>query len=457
MKLSEIAEIADGKLLGSDVEVKSFSTDSRSIKVGQAFVALRGENFDAHDFIREVLDKGAIAAIVDEKLNCENFSDANLIVVKDTLQAYGRIASFSAQGYAAKRVAITGSCGKTSVKEMLNSILSEAGSVLATKGNLNNEIGVPKTLLEIDDSHDFAVIEMGANHKGEIAYLSKLVNADIVSVLNADRAHLEGFGSVEGVAHAKGEIFSGAKSGALAILSLDEKYFDLWKSLCEQHGLSLFTCSLANPDADVCLLEKRMFENGNEITLKLFEDTFIFKVPMLGEHNVKNALIAITIAKKLGLTNEQIASGLEKVEAAKGRLRTLSLNEGNTLVDDSYNANPLSVKAAIDVLSEFSKRKVLILGDMAELGEQAEKMHGEIGEYAKERKLDVLLACGVLSKAAVENFSGTGAFYETQEKLIEALPEWYEDSRDSVYLVKGSRSAAMEKVVESLQALGEAA
>ncbi len=455
MKLTDLTRIVNGILLGTEKEFSAVSTDTRTLVAGQVFIALRGEQFDGHDFVDLAFEKGAVAVVVDTRFSIEK-SFPPLIQVEDTLKAYGQFASHCAQQFDSKRVAITGSCGKTTVKQMLKAILSEAGNVLATKGNLNNEIGVPLTLLEINAGHDFAVIEMGANHAGEIAYLSSLVKPKVVSILNADRAHLEGFGSIDGVANAKGEIFSGADKNGTAVLNLDEKYFSLWESLCQENELRLVTTSLTNVEADILLLESNLSNENSEIKVKVFEEAFSFIVPFPGEHNIKNAMIAIGIAAVLGLSLKDIASGLAKAVPEKGRLKILTIS-GHTVIDDTYNANPLSVKAAIDVLSLYANKKILILGDMAELGEQSASLHKDVGLYARQKNLDVLLTCGTLTEETFKAFAGDGKAYSQQTDLIKELPVWMQTYPQSVFLVKGSRSAAMENVVNAFVALGEAA
>ena len=332
MKLSDLqATLSVGMsadMIGADVSYQGFSTDTRTVQSGNVFVALRGEIFDGHRFLSDAFDKGVAAVVVDKAFLSQDDSQALLagrsaLVVEDTLLAYGLLAADHAAGLKVKTAAITGSCGKTSVKEILSSLLTEQGCVLATKGNFNNEVGVPHTLLDFDSSHNFAVVEMGANHPGEIAYLSKLVGADVVTVLNADRAHLEGFGSVEGVVKAKGEIFSGAKSSGCAVLSLDEKHYAYWRDLALKKGLKLITTSIEDPAADVCLKARKQDAQGYSFTLSVLGQETEVSLPLLGEHNIKNALIAIGMATALGLRFEHIAGGLAKTQPAKGRLNVL--------------------------------------------------------------------------------------------------------------------------------------
>jgi len=454
--MSALAKIVHGNLQGEDQTVSRFCSDTRNIQTGDMFVALKGKNFDGHAFVVDAFNQGAVAALVNDTFkqntefqNSEHYS-RSLLMVADTLKAYGLIASYHANSFSLKKAALTGSCGKTSVKEMMQAILQKQGKVLATKGNLNNEIGVPKTLLEINDEHDYAVIEMGANHAGEIGYLSALVKADVVAITNADRAHLEGFGSVDGVAQAKGEIFSGAASGATAVLSLDDKYFNFWKEKVERAQLKLVTTSIENSAANIFLVNEKAADFGFDLTVSVFGDHIEFSLPLAGKHNIKNALTAIAMSYALGASKESIISGLSQVKAVKGRLNKIQVNDRLLLIDDSYNANPLSVRAAIDVLASFDASTTFIMGDMAELGEQQQQFHQEIGAYAKSRGISCLLTCGKFARDTFNAFKGEGAAFEERESLLKHLKEYINFSNANVLLVKGSRSAGMEQVVDAI-------
>lgn len=464
MKLSLLAQILAAEYQGEDLEFLAYSTDTRSIKQGDIFVALVGEHFDGHEFVAEAFRLGAVAALVQTSFKHKADKQQSLVFVEDTLKAYGQAAAFHAANMKAKKAAITGSCGKTSVKEMLFAILSEKGKVLATQGNFNNEVGVPRTLLSINQEHDFAVIEMGCSRPGDIAYLSALAKADVVSVLNADRAHLQGLGTVDGVAKEKGMIFSGAKQDAVAVLSLDEKYFSEWEARAKQQGLTLITTSISNKAADISLEESQFNGKGFTLIVNVKGTVCEMNLPLLGEHNIKNALIAIGIAHAFGLKASEIAAGLQNVKAAKGRLNITYLknkNDGTTkqalVIDDSYNANPLSVKAAVDVLSHYSCPRILVLGDMAELGAEEEALHREVGAYVKEKNINVLLTCGTLSQLTFNSFAGEGKAYKDQSVLLAEIPLWLEKYPHGAFLVKGSRSASMEKVTAALKKFGEAA
>ncbi len=460
MKFADIVRVTQATVIGEpdlNALCQEFSTDSRNIQAGQIFVALQGEHFDGHDFINQVFEAGAAAALVNRVVDVD--THAVQLLVKDTLQAYGQIAAFHAKNMPAKKIAITGSSGKTTVKQMLSAVFSEAGKVCATQGNFNNDIGVPRTLLSIKEEDAFAVVEMGANHAGEIAYLSSLLHADAVSIINADRAHLEGFGSVEGVAHAKGEIFSGAKKQGLSILSMDESYFPLWKTLSEENQLTVLTCSSKKTEADVYLLNSTSNPQGSDITVKAFGETFECQVPFAGEHNVRNALLVITFALGFGLSVTSIRAGLCKAVPEKGRLNISVCANGITVIDDTYNANPLSMKAAIQLLAQYQQVTLLIVGDMGELGDEAASLHREIGEYAAQQSIDYLLACGDFAECYVEGYASQKMqkAFSSQTALLDELPEWLSATQAEVILVKGSRFTRMEKVVDFIREWGEAA
>ncbi len=464
MKLSQLIAPLNATLHGEDLSFKTCSTDSRAIDAGSLFVALKGLNFDGHDYVQEAVTKGAIAVVIEKEsgIKPENL-DVSVLVVDDGLIAYGQIASLYLSTLSIKKAALTGSCGKTSVKEILSSILAESGEVYATRGNFNNEVGVPKTLLEVSEADEFAVIEMGANHAGEIAYLSSLAQADVVALLNADRAHIEGFGSLEGVARAKGEIFSGAAQGGFAVLSLDEPFFEYWRSLVDEKGLKLLTCSMSDSNAVVFLKEKTLSAAGFDLKVSVAGEDVSFELALLGDHNIKNALVALTMALALNIPVSSMVEGLKKAKPAKGRLNVLSFTlagQNHIVLDDSYNANPLSVKAAIDVLSAYDRKRVMILGDMAELGDDEITMHQEVGAYAKERAIDVFVACGELAQHSASAFyqdHSKVSSYSNKSALLSGIQSLVPEHESAVFLVKGSRSAGMEEVVQALVDLGEAA
>lgn len=440
MQLADVARCFNAPVPEINSVITAVSTDSRTISSGSLFVALKGENFDGHDYLQAVAQKGAVAAIVDRDVTL----DIPTIKVSDTLLALGELAAWWRQQLQLKVVGLTGSNGKTTVKDMLTSILSEVGSVTATRGNFNNDIGLPLTLLEMKPEHEFAVIEMGANHAGEIAYLTRLTCPDVAILNNAGAAHLEGFGSLQGVAEAKGEIFSGLPDDGVAIINIDDVFADYWLSLCDDHKKLFFGFAQA---ADVTTTTSLESYDGCFV-LKADEQEAEVCLQVLGVHNLKNALAASAAAVSLGVGMDAIKNGLEKFTGVKGRLQVFKAANDAVVIDDSYNANPASMKAAIDVLSMQNARTVFVIGNMGELGANAEQLHADIGAYAKEKHIDVLLSLGSLAEKAAKSFGKNGKAYDDKEKLIEDIRSQLK--KGVAVLVKGSRSMRMEDVVAAL-------
>ena len=440
MQLSDIASLFNFVKPVADCVIDGVSTDSRNIQAGDLFVALKGENFNGHDYLQAAVDKGAVAAIVDHDVELP----IPTIKVNDTLIALGDLAAWWRKQLKLKVVGLTGSNGKTTVKDMLTCILSEVGMTTSTRGNFNNDIGLPLTLLQIRPEHEFAVIEMGANHAGEIAYLTKITRPDVAILNNAGAAHLEGFGSLQGVAEAKGEIFSGLKKKGIAIVNIDDLYADYWMSLCDDHKKIFFgfdeaanvTTSTPVENYNGCFM-LQLEKNETEVCLKV-----------LGVHNLKNALAASAAAVALGIDISMIKKGLEKFSGVKGRLQLFKAQNDSIVIDDSYNANPASMKAAIDVLSQQVKPSLLVMGDMGELGENAVELHADIGDYAKEKNINTLMTFGALSKNAADRFGENGFAYDEKQQLIMAASE--KIKQGVAVLVKGSRSMRMEDVVAAL-------
>ncbi|WP_018693485.1 UDP-N-acetylmuramoyl-tripeptide--D-alanyl-D-alanine ligase [Algicola sagamiensis] len=448
--LDWIANAVHGKLMGPSLKVSSVSTDTRTIVDGDLFIALKGPNFDAHDFIETAIDAGATALIVERYVRRK----VPQILVKDTRIALGELAAAVKQKVAPKTVAITGSTGKTSVKEMVSSILSQKGNVLATKGNFNNDIGVPLTLLRLESQHKFAVVELGANHIGEIGYTSNLVKPDVAVINNVSGAHLEGFGDIYGVVRAKGEIFKGLASDGVAVINQSCEYFPEWeKRLQGQKEISYGYSGTENVWAqDVQLHGDGLPEftlwvknnDGSSHNVRL-------TLPLPGQHNVSNALAASAICLAFGLMLEEIAEGLQQLNPVKGRVNVLPVKPGLTLIDDTYNANVASLRAGIDLLSSFEGKRILVFGDMGELGEQARSCHEQVGQYAQESGIDNLLTLGVLSQSASEVFQENGEHFSSRDRLIETLDHLIQQTDEPVtVLVKGSRSAKMELVVNRM-------
>lgn len=441
--LATAAGMMHGVLHGADRGFEGVSTDSRSIADGELFVALSGPNFDGRDFVSSAIERGAAAAVVASLVD----DDVAQITVDDTLAALGRLGSAWRDTQQATVVGITGSNGKTTLKELTAACLSQVAPTLATHGNLNNEIGLPLMLTRIEPEHRFAVLEMGANHAGEIGYLTSLAKPDVVAITNAAAAHLEGFGSIEGVATAKGEILDADKRPDIAILNADDEYFDYWKSRVEDTRVVSF--GLDNP-ADIRASNIDTGTGSTAFTLQLPDTTIKVTMPLAGIHNVRNACAAAAIATALGLEPGAIKAGLESVAPVDGRLRQLKGSNGSSLYDDSYNANPLSVVAAAEFLVSLPGRNWFVLGDMFELGDDARELHRRVGAELRRAGVDRLAATGDLSQAAVEAFGDQGEWFETVEELIDAIGK--DIAKDVNVLVKGSRGMRMERVVDALEA-----
>jgi UDP-N-acetylmuramoyl-tripeptide--D-alanyl-D-alanine ligase len=443
--LSDIANAVDGKLVGENITIKQINTDSRALKAGELFLALKGPNFDGHRFIESVVEQGCCAVIVDHQCSV----NIPQIIVEDTHNALGKVAALVKEKVAPKTVAITGSSGKTTVKEMVAAILTRLGNVLATQGNFNNDIGVPLTLLRLEHTHDFAVVELGANHMGEIAYTSALVKPDVAIINNIAAAHLEGFGDLCGVARAKGEIFEGLCSDGIALYNQDCKLANKWQWRLVDKEVRKFSCF---SKSDCYSSDVILDENGcASFKLNTYAGNTYIELNVPGKHNVCNAVAAAAIALEFNASLDDIRLGLAEMSAVKGRLNLYQLNDDFKLIDDTYNANVESIKAATDLLSNYSGRRILILGDMGELGAQARSYHQEVGEHAKQKKIDNLLTLGVLSQNTADAFGGQ--HFSDKEQLMNNLKSLLvnEDQQISI-LVKGSRSAHMENVVQDIMA-----
>ncbi|MEW8026951.1 MAG: UDP-N-acetylmuramoyl-tripeptide--D-alanyl-D-alanine ligase [Candidatus Thiodiazotropha sp.] len=444
--LSQVAENLYGTRAGEDVSFSSVSTDSRTLQENDLYVALKGPNFDGHAFIGQALDKGAVAVMVSEPQNPE----IPQLRVSDTRLGLGRLASVWRDSFAVPLIAITGSNGKTTVKELLAAILRQRGSVLATRGNLNNDIGLPLTLLRLQ-GEAYAVVEMGANHPGEIGYLSQIAHPDVALITNSGAAHLEGFGDLQGVARAKGEILSGLKPTGIAVLNADDDYFPLWRELLgERRLLSFGGSSHAAVQCDLSRAEMRWTESGfyNHMQVSYREQCFDVRLALAGQHNLMNALAAIAGALAMGCAGRDIEQGLASVEPVTGRLQMRFTPAGYRLIDDTYNANPNSVEAAVDVLRSAPGEQVLVLGDLAELGDQSVALHSQLGAKAKQAGLSRLYTLGELSRHAAQGFGDGALAFSDLDELVGTLTRSLRQG--DTLLVKGSRSAAMERVVDRL-------
>lgn len=439
----------NAQLHNGDVEFDSVNTDTRTLIEGQLFVALRGDNFDAHDFLHQAVAK-KVCGVVVEKFN----SDIAIpqLVVNDTLLALGYIAQLNRNNFDKPVLAITGSSGKTTVKTMIASILAECGNVHATKGNLNNHIGVPLTLLQLNAHHDFAVIEMGASAIGEIAYLCSLAKPQVTMINNVMPAHIAGFGSIEGVATAKGEIYKNLTSSNIAVINVDEKFANSWLSNIQANVVRV---SLRDESAN-CFSRHIEFKSTSvSFELCMGDQSAFVELNSLGEHSVRNALMAAAMAYSVGANLQNIKHGLEKFSPVGGRMsRHLGVNQ-SLVIDDSYNANPGSVRAAIDVLAAQSGMRILVLGDLGELGENEVQLHASLGEYAQSKSIDHFFTLGKLSEHASKAFGmQVGQYHFTdRDALISELKSIA--SNQTTILIKGSRSSKMDLVVKALCSDGE--
>jgi UDP-N-acetylmuramoyl-tripeptide--D-alanyl-D-alanine ligase len=437
LHLSEVASMAKGELLGDDVMINSISTDTRKSLKGDLFVALDGENFDGHKFIDEAVEKIVAGVLVHKKIDTK----LPQVLVGNTLEGLSCWAQAWRGIVDPKLVAVTGSNGKTTVKQMLNSILSGVGSTCCTQGNLNNHIGVPLTLLSLRKNNKYAVIEMGANHHGEIDHLTKLGQPDVAVITNAGPAHLEGFGSVAGVAQAKGEIINGVKSSGAVVLNADDQYIDVWLEKAKHLKIITFGFSAAaNVRGEIAA--------NNILSVSARGENITINLPLVGKHNASNALAAIAASYEMGVALQDIKQGLESVDQVKGRLQSKEGVSGSTIIDDTYNANPASLQAAIEVLCSQLKEPWLVLGDMGELGAEAEVIHTKIGEQAKTAGVKKLFGLGDLAKHAVKGFGEDGFHFDQHEELSEKLS--HQANSQCCILVKGSRSMHMEDVVNIL-------
>lgn len=442
MKLSTLASILEGQLIGADADFSGVSLDSRAIKAGTLFVAVTGEKFDGHTFIEQAKNQGAAAALVDRAVS----SELPTILVADTRKALGQLAALHREQFSIPIIALTGSCGKTTTKEMLRAILSESGPVLASTKSFNNDIGVPLTLLDLNAQHRFAVIEMGANHPGEIAYLSQLTKPDIALITNIAPAHLEGFGSIEKVAQAKSEIFLGLSKQGIAIINADDHFEKSWKTRLADHSIIRFGLK---QKADFSAKDIRLDAEGRvQFILVSPKGEIPIHLALPGQHHLFNALAASAIASQVGISLAHIKSGLEKMQDVPGRLAIIKNKMGASIIDDTYNANPRSVTVALQLLAHYPGRRIFVMGDMGELGDNTEYYHRQIGELAKELGIETVYTCGALTASTAQAFGSSGKHYASQEDLIEALRPLLE--KDVTVLIKGSRSAQMEKVVAAL-------
>ncbi|MEF2507628.1 UDP-N-acetylmuramoyl-tripeptide--D-alanyl-D-alanine ligase [Vibrio mimicus] len=444
--LSQLCSVLNARLVGADRAISAVSTDSRNIPAEALFVALVGERFDAHDFASQAVTGGAVALLVQRELE----ADCSQLVVADTKQALGQLGAWVHAQCKTPTVAITGSCGKTTVKEMVASILSQKGQVLYTQGNFNNDIGVPLTLLRSTAEDGYAVIELGANHIGEIAYTTALVKPDVALVNNVAAAHLEGFGSIDGVKRAKGEIYQGLREGAVAIVNLDSNGGEHWKAVLADKTVKTF--SATDHNADFYPRDVRLNALGvASFTLVTPIGEVDVELGIIGQHNVANALAAAALSLEMGASLTEIRHGLAHLSKVKGRVDLTQLREDIKLIDDSYNASVPAMKAAVDLLGSFSAVRWLILGNMAELGDESLALHQQVGEHAAPFGFEFVLTYG--KDAKVISDLCQGHHFATHQDMMTFIEQHIEQQQGhaQVLLVKGANSAGMSKIAAALK------
>ena len=448
MDVREAAQGAGGELSGPNVRFATVSSDTRTIKGGALFVALRGESYDGHDYIAAAHARGAVAAMVERRwLPASGDSPLPLLLVDNTRLGLGRLAAYWRGKFKLPLIAVTGSNGKTTVKEMIAGILAEqAGSArsYATPGNLNNDIGVPLTLLGLRAQHTCAVVELGMNHPGETAYLAGIAQPTVALVNNAQREHQEFMQSVEDVAHEHGAVFSALPADGIAVINADDSYADYWRRVSAPRRVLDF--GIDRPAAVGGRYALRDF--GSEITLHTPQGAAPVSLQAAGAHNVRNALAAAAAALAAGIGLAAIARGLAGFHPAQGRLQKKAGKRGAIVFDDTYNANPDSVIAAIDVLAKAAGRKFLVLGDMGEVGAHGESFHAEIGRYARTSNIDRLFVLGEQCTHAAAAFGEGAQHYDNVDALLAALEPCL--AAGVTVLVKGSRFMRMERVVQAL-------
>ena len=441
--LADFARACGGELLGPDRAYAGVSSDTRTIKTGELFVALRGPRFNANEFVGAAATAGAAGAVVDVRTD----HAIAQVLVGDSLEALTRASLAWRAGFELPVIGVAGSNGKTTVKEMIAAILMRAGNTLATRGSLNNHIGVPLTLHRLDATHRFAVIEIGANHPGEVAALAKLARPTIGVITNAGAEHLEGFGSIEGAARAEGEMVTDLAPGATAVLNADDEFIGMWRGMTRAH---VVTFGLEQPaDFSAADMHTTIVDGFvTRFTMRTPSGSSPIELHLAGRHNVTNALCASAAAIAAGASLEDVRGGLATMRPVPGRLQFKTAPSGAWIVDDSYNANPSSMKAGIEVLANVDARRWLVMGDMGELGDFAPQSHEEIGRFARNHRIDRLFATGRFAALAVESFGSGAQWFADTESLARAVNA--ELSRGVCILIKGSRSNRLERVVDSL-------
>ncbi|MCL5272845.1 MAG: UDP-N-acetylmuramoyl-tripeptide--D-alanyl-D-alanine ligase [Gammaproteobacteria bacterium] len=440
MNLNTIASLLSQSCL-LNTDITGVCIDSRILKPGNLFIAIQGEQFDGHDYINEVEAKGAAAAVVNRALEGVQIPQ---FIVADTVMALAKIAAAHRQDIHCPVIALTGSNGKTTVKEMIAAILPQPSH--ATKGNLNNHLGAPLSVLELNKQHQYAVFELGANHSGEIAHTVAIVHPDVTLINNIAPAHVEGFGSIDGVARAKGEIHQGVSSDGTVVINDDDAYAHFWDNLISDKKTLRFS---ASHPADVYAQDVRLDTHGRaHFSLILPNARADIELQVPGLHNVRNALAAASCCYAVGISIQEIQKGLNHFGGVKGRMTVLTGKNQSTIIDDTYNANLRSVLTALEVLAQRPGKKIFVFGDMGELGDWAEQHHEEVGLAAKQLGIELLMSCGNYSLLASKAFGANGQHFSSQDELVQNMIEKLDS--DTTVLVKGSRSSAMEKIVHKL-------
>lgn len=441
-QLTQLTDAISAQLIGSDATISGVSTDSRLACEGDLFVALHGENFDGHDYLQQVQRAGATAAMIDREAAVE----MPLLKVSNTEKALGLLGAHNRNAFSGPLVAITGSGGKTTTKNMVAAVLGKRGKTLATEGNFNNELGVPLTLLKLSPEHQFAVVEMGAARAGDIAWLVELGRPSIAVLLNALPAHLQSFGSVDGVATAKSEIFGGLGADDVAIFNADQRWAQQWRTKAGKARVLDFGFSSEAAVYGHSL--ESLGLNGTRFLVSAQGVDFPVFLPLPGKHNVANSLAAIAVGLACEISVEEICQGLATLLPVAGRLEDVHAASGAHIIDDCYNANPESVKAAIDVLAQCDGRRTLVLGAMKELGADSEALHIEVAQYAARSGIEQLWGVGPELQKAVAVFADRGHFFASRKDAIDAANSAF--SEGDYVLVKGSRGAKMELVLAAL-------
>lgn len=440
MNLNTIASLLSQSCL-INTDITGVCIDSRIIKPGNLFIAIQGEQFDGHDYVKEAEARGAVAAVVNHSLPDVQIPQ---FIVEDTVMALAKLAAAHRQDIHCPVIALTGSNGKTTVKEMIAAILPQPSQ--ATKGNLNNHLGAPLSVLELNKQHHYAVFELGANHPGEIAHTVAIVHPDVTLINNIAPAHVEGFGSIDGVARAKGEIHQGLSADGTVVINDDDAYAHFWDNLISDKKTIRFS---ASHSADVYAQDVRLDTHGRghfSLVLPTARADIELQVP--GLHNVRNALAAASCCYAVGISIQDIQKGLNYFSGVKGRMTVLTGKNQSTIIDDTYNANLRSVLTALEVLAERPGKKIFVFGDMGELGDWATQHHEEVGLAAKQLGIDQLMSCGNYSLLAAQAFGTSGQHFSSQDELVQNILGKLEP--DTTVLVKGSRSSAMEKIVHKL-------